>query len=214
MIGVTSLLLSLLALPALVSPLTLSTPDDVTSGGSLTVTWTTSSDDPSTFGLYIVAEDTGTTLAIDSSVTTSDDSVAVDLPTIDSGTYYLEAVDISNITDVYSSSDDFTVTAASSSAGSSSTSAVASASASAATVTSASAALSSASAAVSSSSAASASSSTASSSKSTTTKTSTTTSSTASSTSSSSSSGALRLDLFDAPMAMAFSLLVGLAALV
>ncbi|KAH9478083.1 hypothetical protein JR316_0010321 [Psilocybe cubensis] len=109
--------LSLLTLVSpLVSALTLNVPTGVTSGGHVTITWTTDSNDPSTFTLELNKEEFNKALAIANNVATSAGTLDVTLPPVPNGDgYTLQAVNITNINDVFATSGSFSIAAAPSS---------------------------------------------------------------------------------------------------
>ncbi|KAG1846209.1 hypothetical protein DFJ58DRAFT_730596 [Suillus subalutaceus] len=106
----------------LVSALTLNTPTGASNGGSLNVTWGATTSDPSSFSLYMVNTIFHNTFAIANNVQASagwHDYYASRRPLLGwltswqySDGYTLEATSNSNITDVYATSGDFAVTAA------------------------------------------------------------------------------------------------------
>ncbi|KII93096.1 hypothetical protein PLICRDRAFT_35273 [Plicaturopsis crispa FD-325 SS-3] len=122
---------ALVALVPLVSALTLSTPENLTSGGPATITWTNESGDPSTFSLELVNTVFHDTFAIANNVVPASGSITINLPSVPARDgYTLEAVDISNINSVLATSGSFTIGAQSSSSVASSTSSSAASSAS------------------------------------------------------------------------------------
>ncbi|KAG1871604.1 hypothetical protein F4604DRAFT_1681418 [Suillus subluteus] len=97
----------------LVSALTLNTPTGASNGGSLNVTWDATTSDPSSFSLYMANTIFHNTFAIANNVQASAGGMTITLPDVPVGDgYTLEATSNSNITDVYATSGDFAVTAA------------------------------------------------------------------------------------------------------
>ena len=78
-----------------VSALTLNTPENLASGGSATITWTTASGDPSTFSIELLNTVFHNSFAIANNVNPSSGTITLDLPIVPPGNgYTLEAVDI------------------------------------------------------------------------------------------------------------------------
>ncbi|KIY48089.1 hypothetical protein FISHEDRAFT_74007 [Fistulina hepatica ATCC 64428] len=172
------------------SALTLNVPSTVTSGGTVTITWTTTSGDPSTFSLYLINQSFNDNFGIANNVETSLGTITIALPAVDPGDgFSLEAVDISDVNTVYSSTSDFAIGASTYSASSVSTVSGTSTFSGSAVLTSGSATAS----ASASGSAASSSASAASASKSASKSASASASSAASASSSSSSNGAVTI---------------------
>ncbi|KIK81717.1 hypothetical protein PAXRUDRAFT_832661 [Paxillus rubicundulus Ve08.2h10] len=98
-----------LALP-LVSALTLNTPIGVTTGGEVTITWTASTTDPTSFTLELVNTVFHNTFAIANTVQTSLGTITIQLPQVPVGDgYTLEAVANNNVNQIYAQSGDFSV---------------------------------------------------------------------------------------------------------
>jgi len=109
----------------LVAGLTLQIPENPTSGGSVTIKWTSASGDPATFTLELTNESFHNSFAIANNVQPESGQITLNLPVVPVGDgYTLEAVDIGNISNVYSTTGSFSVgaNAASSSSTSSGTS--------------------------------------------------------------------------------------------
>jgi len=109
----------------LVSGLVLQTPENPTSGGTVTIKWTNQQGDPDTWSFELVNPSFNNAFAIANNVDPASNSITLTLPIIPVGDgYTLEAVNIGNITDVFASTGDFAVgatTTSSTSAASSST---------------------------------------------------------------------------------------------
>ncbi|KAF8273836.1 hypothetical protein EI94DRAFT_1782758 [Lactarius quietus] len=108
----------------LVSALTFtSVPTNATSGGSVTIPWSSTSTDPSTFSLELVNPTLfNNAIAIANNVATSTGTITVTLPIVPaSGGYTIQAVDISNINSVYATSGGFSIGATVSTTSSSTT---------------------------------------------------------------------------------------------
>ncbi|KAG6863587.1 hypothetical protein C0993_010940, partial [Termitomyces sp. T159_Od127] len=102
---------SLLALAApLAHALTLNIPQNPVSGGQVTVSWTSQAGDPDIFTLELVNEQFRETFAIANNVLTAQLSITLTLPVVPIGDgYTLEAVNIGNINDVFSTTGDFSI---------------------------------------------------------------------------------------------------------
>ncbi|OAX38947.1 hypothetical protein K503DRAFT_690596, partial [Rhizopogon vinicolor AM-OR11-026] len=97
------------ALP-LASALTLDTPTGATNGGIVTITWSATTSDPSTFSIELVNTIFHNTFAIANSVQTSTGSLTLELPQIPVGDgYTIEAIQYNNINVVLATSGDFSV---------------------------------------------------------------------------------------------------------
>jgi hypothetical protein len=97
------------ALP-LVSALTINTPTGATTGGEITLTWTATTVDPTSFTFELYNTIFSDTYAIANTVQTSLGTLTLELPQIPVGDgYILQAVANSNVTDVYAQSGDFSV---------------------------------------------------------------------------------------------------------
>ncbi|KAI6135927.1 hypothetical protein F5141DRAFT_1671 [Pisolithus sp. B1] len=104
-----------LALP-FVSALTLNAPTGATAGGVVTITWAAASTDPAYFTLQLVNPSFHNTYAISNNVQTSLGTITLELPQVPVDTdYQLEAIDPSNVNDVYATSSTFSIGAATSS---------------------------------------------------------------------------------------------------
>ncbi|KAF8890101.1 hypothetical protein BD779DRAFT_1785146 [Infundibulicybe gibba] len=103
--------LSLLALVApLVSALTINAPTDPTSGGSVTITWTTTSGDPPIFSIELMNTAFNNAFAIANNVDVSLGTITLTLPIVPVGAgYTITAVDVSNIANVFSTTGSFSV---------------------------------------------------------------------------------------------------------
>ncbi|TRM63867.1 hypothetical protein BD626DRAFT_261931 [Schizophyllum amplum] len=131
---------SLLAFVACVAALTMNPLEDATSTGTVTVSWDASSDDPSSFSIYLTNEAFHNTFAIANNVDPSWGEITVQLPVIPVGDgYTVIATNIGNIDDVYATSGGFSVAEPSSTSASmmSTTSGVSSGASTGITVTSA-----------------------------------------------------------------------------
>ncbi|KAF8551103.1 hypothetical protein OG21DRAFT_1487263 [Imleria badia] len=90
-----------LALP-LVSALTFGSISGWTTGATVTVTWTTSPTDPTTFSIELANPSYHNSFAIATNVVTTNGQVTIDLPAIEPGDgYSLQAVAIDNINQIY-----------------------------------------------------------------------------------------------------------------
>ncbi|KAG8219196.1 hypothetical protein J3R82DRAFT_7 [Butyriboletus roseoflavus] len=149
-----------LALP-LVSALTINAITGGTTGGAVTISWTASTTDPTSFSIELINSAFHNSFAIANNIQTALGSITITLPQVPIGDgYTLEAVANNNINTVYSTSGDFAIGAASTTttSGASTTStasSISSGSVTAPTATSASPVLSSASVASGTSSSAS-----------------------------------------------------------
>ncbi|KAI6119719.1 hypothetical protein EDD16DRAFT_923084 [Pisolithus croceorrhizus] len=111
-----------LALP-FVSALTLNAPTGATTGGVVTITWEAASTDPAYFTLQLVNPAFHNTYAISNNVQTSLGTITLELPQVPVDTdYQLEAIDPSNVNDVYATSSSFSIGAATSSSNTATTS--------------------------------------------------------------------------------------------
>ncbi|VDC05763.1 unnamed protein product [Peniophora sp. CBMAI 1063] len=120
----------IVAVASAVTAITFNTPSNVVSGQPTTISWTSSSTDPSTFSIELVnAPLLGNEIAIANNVATSSGTTTASIPVVPSAdNYTIIAVDISNINNVFGTSGAFGVTQpVSSSASSTSSSAVSSA---------------------------------------------------------------------------------------
>jgi len=103
----------------LASALTLQTPTGATSGGQVTLAWTSDSGDPNTWSFELLNTAFHNAFAIANNVDPSTQVLTLSLPIVPVGDgYTLQAVNIGNITDVYATSGDFAIGAASSSSSS------------------------------------------------------------------------------------------------
>jgi len=108
MLGKASLLA--LVLP-LVHALQLSAPlNSASSGGSVTISWTTAPGDPESFSLYLVNDASRDSFRVATDVKSSAGTLEIQLPAVpSSNTYNLRAVDTGNISNVYSTSGAFAI---------------------------------------------------------------------------------------------------------
>jgi len=115
--------ISVLALVApLVSGLTVTVPDGATSGGNITINWTTDSTDPSTWTFELVNPSFNNAFALANNVDPSLNTITIQCPIVPTGSdYTVEAVNIGNINQVYATSSSFFIGATVSSSVSSST---------------------------------------------------------------------------------------------
>ncbi|KJA28332.1 hypothetical protein HYPSUDRAFT_33684 [Hypholoma sublateritium FD-334 SS-4] len=120
--------LSLVALVApLVSGLVLQVPQNPTSGGTVTISWTNQQGDPSTWSFELTNESFNNAFAVANNVDPSLNSITITLPVVPIGDgYTLEAVNIGNISDVFASTGDFSIANGTSTSTSSATSSTAS----------------------------------------------------------------------------------------
>jgi len=94
----------------LISALTLNVPTNLTSGGQATITWTSAPTDPATFTLELINTVFHNSFAISNNLVPSAGSVTIQLPIVPAGAgYTLEAVQIGNINNVYSTSGSFSI---------------------------------------------------------------------------------------------------------
>ncbi|KAI0005542.1 hypothetical protein BJV74DRAFT_880776 [Russula compacta] len=95
----------------LVSALTISISANPASGGSVTITWTATSSDPQTFSLELSnPSQFHNAIAIGNNVQTSLGTITVNLPNVPATDgYTLEAVQVSNINEVYATSNTFSI---------------------------------------------------------------------------------------------------------
>ncbi|KAF8499236.1 hypothetical protein F5888DRAFT_1922203 [Russula emetica] len=100
------------------------TSQNPSSGGSVTITWSQDSTDPTTFSLELANNNFHNTFALANNVQTSSGQLTVTLPIVPADTYTLEAVQINNVNSVIGSSGAFSVgaTVTSTSSGSSTSS--------------------------------------------------------------------------------------------
>ncbi|KZT08587.1 uncharacterized protein LAESUDRAFT_723460 [Laetiporus sulphureus 93-53] len=143
---------ALIALVPLASALVLETPNGWQSNGVVNISWVTASGDPSSVSFELTNPDIfHNSYAIATNIQSSLGFLSLTLPTVDVGSgYYLEAVNVSNINDVFAETGEFSVAAPPSTTASSSTSAASSSGASSASLTSSGSAASTASGASSS----------------------------------------------------------------
>ncbi|KAF7797180.1 hypothetical protein EIP86_008372 [Pleurotus ostreatoroseus] len=125
-----SKLSALIAIAPLVSALTITTPTNWTSAGPAVIEWTTVSGDPSTWSFELVnPTNFHQTFGIANNVNPSLGSLTLTLPAVPPGDgYSLEAVNITNINQVFASTGDFSIGAEVSTTSSSASSTSASAS--------------------------------------------------------------------------------------
>ncbi|KZW02197.1 hypothetical protein EXIGLDRAFT_482355 [Exidia glandulosa HHB12029] len=107
-------ILALILATTLVNALTLNTPSSLTASTNNTVSWTAADGDPSSFSLELLQPQLlNGPLGIVPTVNTSDGSVTFILPEVPAGSdYTIEAVGVSNITNVLDTSDSFAISAA------------------------------------------------------------------------------------------------------
>jgi len=102
-----------------VAALTISGLNSATTGGTVTITWTASTTDPSSFSIELTNDAFHNTFAILSNVPTAQGSATIQLPQVPPGdAYTLQAVAINNINEVYSQSGSFSIGAATTSSAS------------------------------------------------------------------------------------------------
>ncbi|KAK0210007.1 hypothetical protein DFS33DRAFT_1252455 [Desarmillaria ectypa] len=101
--------LALLPLSAL--SLTVNNPSTtVTSGGNLTITWSTTASDPSTFHIELANVAFNSQFAIANNVNASAGSLTVQLPEVVPGSgFAIQFVNVANISQVYAQTSDFAV---------------------------------------------------------------------------------------------------------
>ncbi|KAF8902195.1 hypothetical protein CPB84DRAFT_1836171 [Gymnopilus junonius] len=98
------------AVVPLASALTLNIPTGPTSGGNVTITWTSAPNDPATFSLELVNTAFHNSFAIANNVNPTAGTVSLTLPIVPVGDgYSLEAVDIGNITNIFDATGDFSI---------------------------------------------------------------------------------------------------------
>ncbi|KAF7305579.1 hypothetical protein HMN09_00811100 [Mycena chlorophos] len=98
-----------------VEALTINTPSGLTSGGMATITWTATSSDPP-FSIELVHPSFNQEFAIANSVNPANQTITLQLPPVPPGSdYQLAFVNLTNINDVFASSSNFSVAAATSS---------------------------------------------------------------------------------------------------
>jgi len=114
--------ISVLALVApLVSALTVSVASGTTSGGNITINWTTTTGDPSTWTWELVNPAFNNAFALVNNVDPSLNTMTIQCPIVPAGSdYTVEAVNIGNINQVYATSPSFLIGATVSSSSSSS----------------------------------------------------------------------------------------------
>jgi hypothetical protein len=97
----------------LVSALTILTPTNPTTGGNVTIKWTTDASDPGTFSTFsfeLINAAFNDAFAIANNVDPSLNQLTLTLPVVPVGDgYTLQAVNIGNISDVFASTGDFAV---------------------------------------------------------------------------------------------------------
>ncbi|KAH9056946.1 hypothetical protein EDB87DRAFT_1754129 [Lactarius vividus] len=108
----------------LVSAITFQVPNNLTSGGPATISWSSSDTDPDVFSVELVNPTLfHNAIAIANNVPKTQGSISVTLPVVPEGDgYTIEAVDISNINNVFGTSGDFAIGATVTSTSSTSTS--------------------------------------------------------------------------------------------
>ncbi|KAG6330914.1 hypothetical protein ID866_8175 [Astraeus odoratus] len=98
-----------LALP-FVAALTINAPTDATTGGTITLTWSAASTDPAYFTLQLVNPAFHNTFAIANNVQTSLGTITITLPQVPvDSNYQLEAINPSNVNDIYATSSTFSI---------------------------------------------------------------------------------------------------------
>ncbi|KIP11768.1 hypothetical protein PHLGIDRAFT_33240 [Phlebiopsis gigantea 11061_1 CR5-6] len=122
-------LCALAALLPFAASLTITTPTNLTSGGPATISWTTAAGDPSTWSFELVNTDVfHNSFAIANNVNPSLGSISMTLPSVPPGDgYTIEAVNITNINQIFATSGSFTVAPTVSSTSSSASSTLSSA---------------------------------------------------------------------------------------
>jgi len=104
----------------LVSALTVSVASGATSGGNITINWTTDSGDPSTWTFELVNPSFNNAFALANNVDPTLNTLTLQCPIVPSGSdYTVEAVNIGNINQVYGTSPSFFIGATVTSSGSS-----------------------------------------------------------------------------------------------
>ncbi|KAH9043672.1 hypothetical protein EDB85DRAFT_708152 [Lactarius pseudohatsudake] len=95
----------------LVSAITFQVPNNLTSGGSATISWSSSDTDPDVFTIELVNTNLfHNAIAIANNVQKTAGSITVTLPIVQEGDgYTIEAVDIGNINNVFGTSGDFAI---------------------------------------------------------------------------------------------------------
>ncbi|KAK0435015.1 hypothetical protein EV421DRAFT_1661638, partial [Armillaria borealis] len=95
----------------LVHGLTISNPiETVTSTGPITISWQTSSGDPTVFSIELINQSFNSQYAIANNVDSSIGSLSLTLPQIPAEDgYTIELVNISNINDIYAQTGTFSV---------------------------------------------------------------------------------------------------------
>ncbi|KAG7453285.1 uncharacterized protein BT62DRAFT_879709 [Guyanagaster necrorhizus] len=106
--------LALLPLSAL--SLTVNNPSTtVTSGGNLTITWSSTTSDPSTFLIELSNVDFNSQFAIANNVNTSLNTITVELPEVNAGSgFTIQFVNIENNSQIYAETSDFSIASAAS----------------------------------------------------------------------------------------------------
>ncbi|KAK0227574.1 hypothetical protein IW262DRAFT_1264079 [Armillaria fumosa] len=101
--------LALLPLSAL--SLTVNNPSTtVTSGGNITITWSTTASDPSTFHIELANTAFNSQFAIANNVNASAGSLTVELPEVVAGSgFAIQFVNVANISQVYAETSDFSI---------------------------------------------------------------------------------------------------------
>ncbi|KAK0445336.1 uncharacterized protein EV420DRAFT_1277045 [Desarmillaria tabescens] len=104
--------LALLPLSAL--SLTVNNPSTtVTSGGNLTITWSTTASDPSTFHIELANVDFNSQFAVANNVNASAGTLTVQLPEVNPGSgFAIQFVNVANISQVYAQTSDFSIASA------------------------------------------------------------------------------------------------------
>ncbi|EPT03449.1 hypothetical protein FOMPIDRAFT_1028722 [Fomitopsis schrenkii] len=123
---------ALVALAPFAAAFVLETPTNWQTSSTANISWSTSAGDPSSFSFELVnPEIFHNSYAIGSNIQASQQFFSFEMPTVDIGAgYYLEAVNVTNIGDVYARSGEFSIAAAASTSSSSASSTASSASSS------------------------------------------------------------------------------------
>ncbi|KAF8174943.1 hypothetical protein BJ912DRAFT_39959 [Pholiota molesta] len=102
------------AIAPLVTGLVLSIPENPTTGGQITIKWTNEQGDPATWSFELINVAFNNAFAIANNVDPASNSITLTLPVVPVGDgYTLQAVNIGNISDVFATTGDFSVGAAS-----------------------------------------------------------------------------------------------------
>ncbi|KAI0347987.1 hypothetical protein BDW22DRAFT_39938 [Trametopsis cervina] len=105
-------LATLAALAPFVNALTFTVPNNITSGGTVTITWTQASGDPDVWSLFLVNQVFHNTYGIANNVKNSDGTLTLNLPAVPvEGGYTLEATNITDVNQVFTTSNSFSIAA-------------------------------------------------------------------------------------------------------